>query len=192
MTPVPPAAEQPTAAPFAEPLEQARRHGGLRSYLNAIDLGVYRWFRNVAPTGQAMDRVKTFSKAGEHGACWFVLGLGGAALDPDRRGHWLEATATVGIAYGTSTAIKNAIGRKRPAVEDLPAIMRTPTGLSFPSSHSTSSFAAARAFSSLLPGPPLYVLAAAMATSRLLVGVHYPSDIVAGTALGMAMGECGR
>jgi membrane-associated phospholipid phosphatase len=192
VTPAPPDAAQPTAAPIAEPFEQARRSGGLRSWLNALDLAVYRGFRNLAPGGVAMDRIKLFSKAGEHGACWYALGLAGAAVDRRQRGHWLEATATVAVAYGTSTAIKNAIGRKRPAVEDLPAIMRTPTGLSFPSSHSTSSFAAARAFSSLLPGPPLYAVATAMATSRLLVGVHYPSDIVAGVALGMAMGECAR
>ena len=51
-----------------------------------------------------------------------------------------------------STSIKLAIGRKRPAVEDLPHLMATPTGLSFPSSHSTSSFAAARAYGALLPG----------------------------------------
>ena len=62
--------------------------------------------------------------------------------------------------------------------------MATPTGLSFPSSHSTSSFAAARAFGALLPRAPLYCAAAAMALSRLYLGVHYPSDVAAGAALG--------
>ena len=54
-----------------------------------------------------------------------------------------------------STSIKLAIGRKRPVIEDLPHLMATPTGLSFPSSHSTSSFAAARAFGALIPAAPL-------------------------------------
>jgi membrane-associated phospholipid phosphatase len=176
----------------AEPLQQARRRGGLKAWLNAIDLTLYRACRSAAPAGRDMDRIKAFSKLGEHGACWYAVGLTGALLDRERRAWWLEATATVAIAYGTSTSIKTAIGRQRPAVEDLPALMRTPTGLSFPSSHSTSSFAAARAFSGLLPAPPLYAAAGAMAFSRLLVGVHYPSDIAAGVALGTVMGECAR
>ena len=77
-------------------------------------------------------------------------------------------------------------------VEDLPHLMATPTGLSFPSSHSTSSFAAAQAFGRLLPRGPLLGAAAAMAFSRLYLGVHYPSDVAAGAALGTAVGSLGR
>jgi len=136
--------------------------------------------------------VRRYSKLGEHGAVWLAVGAGGALLDRRRRRHWLRSTATVGAAYLTSTSIKMAIGRKRPAVEDLPHLMATPTGLSFPSSHSTSSFAAARAYGSLIPGAPLQVAAAAMAFSRLYLGVHYPSDIAAGAALGTLIGGLGR
>ncbi len=136
--------------------------------------------------------VRHYSKLGEHGAVWIAVGAGGALLDRRRRRHWLRATATVGAAYLTSTSIKMAIGRKRPAVEDLPHLMATPTGLSFPSSHSTSSFAAARAYGALVPGAPLQLAAAAMAFSRLYLGVHYPSDILAGAALGTAIGSLGR
>ena len=71
--------------------------------------------------------------------------------------------------------------------------MATPTGLSFPSSHATSSFAAARAFGALIPG------AAAAGRGRwrwrsrgLYLGVHYPSDVAAGAALGTAIGSLGR
>ena len=92
----------------------------------------------------------------------------------------MRATASIGAAYATSTSIKLAVGRKRPAIEDLPHLMATPTGLSFPSSHTTSSFAAARAFGALVPGAPLQLAAAAMGLSRLYLGVHYPSDVAAG------------
>ena len=95
---------------------------------------------------------------------WFGLGAAGALVDRDRRGHWVRSTGGVGGAYVVSTSIKLAIGRKRPVVEDLPHLMATPTGLSFPSSHSTSSFAAARAYGTLLPAGPLYVAASAMAS----------------------------
>jgi len=70
-------------------------------------------------------------------------------VDRRRRRRWVRATASIGAAYATSTSIELAVGRKRPAIEDLPHLMTTPTGLSFPSSHTTSSFAAARAFGSL-------------------------------------------
>ena len=70
--------------------------------------------------------------------------------------------------------------------------MATPTGLSFPSSHSTSSFAAAQAYSRLAPPALLYALAVPMALSRLFLGVHYPSDIVAGAALGSVIGRLRR
>ena len=95
--------------------------------------------------------MRRYSQLGEHGLIWFGLGAAGALVDGDRRGHWMRATAVVGGAYLISTSIKLAIGRKRPVIEDLPHLMATPTGLSFPSSHSSSSFAAARAYGTLLP-----------------------------------------
>jgi membrane-associated phospholipid phosphatase len=136
--------------------------------------------------------VKRYSRLGEHGLVWFAIGAGGALVDGDRRRRWVRATTVVGGAYVISTSIKLAIGRKRPVIEDLPHLMATPTGLSFPSSHSTSSFAAARAYGTLLPAGPLYLAASAMAFSRLYLGVHYPSDIAAGVALGSVLGTLGR
>ena len=86
------------------------------------------------------------------------------------------------IAYALNTLLKTVVRRKRPHLEKLPALIATPTSLSFPSAHASSSFAAARAFSSLLPAEPLYAGATAIALSRLYLGVHYPSDIAAGRA----------
>ena len=136
--------------------------------------------------------MRRFSALGEHGAVWIAGGAAASALDRPRRGRWRRAAATVAGSYLTSTTIKLLIGRQRPVVENLPHLMETPTGLSFPSSHATSSFAAARAYGRLLPAGPLYAAAVAMALSRLYLGVHYPSDIAAGAALGTVLGTLGR
>ena len=135
---------------------------------------------------------RAYSALGEHAIAWLALGSAGAIVDDFRRRRWLRATAVVGASYLTSTSVKVAIGRQRPVVENLPQLMRTPTGLSFPSSHSTSSFAAAQAFGGLLPTLPLYVGACTMAFSRMFLGVHYPSDIAAGATLGTVLGRLGR
>jgi membrane-associated phospholipid phosphatase len=148
--------------------------------------------RGFARTPEHVRDVRRFSHLGEHGAVWLALGAAGAAVDGGNRSRWLRATAAVAIAYLCSTAIKLVVGRRRPAVEDLPHLMATPTGLSFPSSHASSSFAAARAYSGLLPSPPLYGAALAMAVSRVYLGVHYPSDIAAGAGVGTAIGSLGR
>jgi membrane-associated phospholipid phosphatase len=144
----------------------------LRVAFNALDLAVYRRVRSLAHAPRRVRWARRYSRLGEHGGMWLGLGLLGAAGDAGQRGRWLRATACVGAAYALSTSIKLAIGRRRPLVEDLPQLMATPTGLSFPSSHSTSSFAAARAYGALLPPALLYATAVPMAFSRLYLGVH--------------------
>lgn len=158
----------------------------------ALDLAALRLLRTAGHSPGAETAVKRFSSLGEHAAVWLALGAAGMALDRPRRASWRRATAAVGGAYVFNTAIKLVVRRRRPRLRGLPPLTGTPTALSFPSAHSTSSFAAARAYSALLPAPPLYALAAALAVSRLYLGVHYPSDSLAGAALGLAVGSAGR
>jgi undecaprenyl-diphosphatase len=173
-------------------LSPTSTESGFRVLFNAVDLALYKRVRSLAHTPATVVWVRRYSRLGEHGAAWLALGAGAALLDRNRRREWLRATATVGAAYLVSTSIKLAVGRRRPAIEDLPHLMATPTGLSFPSSHSSSSFAAARAFGALMPAAPLQLAAVAMALSRLYLGVHYPSDVAAGALLGTAIGSLGR
>jgi membrane-associated phospholipid phosphatase len=175
-----------------EPLTQAGRHGGVQAWLNALDLSTYRAFRSLARDERRVAAVRRFSGLGEHGLIWLAFGGAMSLLDRRRSARWRYGTVTVALTYLTSSAIKAAIGRPRPAVPDLPKLMQTPTGLSFPSSHSSSSFGAAQAFGALVPAGPLYAVAVPMALSRLFLGVHYPSDILAGAFLGTLLGRIGR
>lgn len=159
--------------------------------LASLDLAGLRVARTVGHTPRAEQAVRTFSALGQHGALWLALGGAGMALDPARRARWRRATSAVVLANAVNQAVKFAVHRRRPQLEDLPPLIRTPTQLSFPSAHSATSAAAAQAFRHLLPPVPLRAAAAAMAASRVYLGVHYPSDIVAGVLLGSVVGRLG-
>jgi membrane-associated phospholipid phosphatase len=135
---------------------------------------------------------KTLSRAGEHGALWLAAGLAGAATDPLRREMWLRATALVGGAHLASIGVKRVVRRPRPVLPGAGPLVRTAGRHSFPSSHAASAAAAGVAFGTLLPRGPVPPLAAAMCLSRLVVGVHYPSDVACGALLGAATARLGR
>jgi membrane-associated phospholipid phosphatase len=135
--------------------------------------------------------VALYSRAGEHAAGWLALGLAGAALSrrPERRRAWLRGARTVAASYAVNQAVKFAVRRRRPELPGLGPLTPTVTRLSFPSAHATTSFAAARAYAGLAPAWALYAAAVAIAVSRPYLGVHYPSDVLAGALLGTAAAE---
>lgn len=158
--------------------------------LAALDLRLLRLLRTRGHTPPAEAAVIRLAQAGENGLLWYVIALGGAALAGRvRRDAYFRAVKVVLATLVANTIVKQVVRRARPLLEEeLPALTPVLSGRSYPSAHSSTSFAGARALSAAgLPAPPLFALAAAMALSRPYLGVHYPSDILAGAALGDAV-----
>jgi len=131
------------------------------------------------------------SVLGSLGAVWIVVGLFLTV-------RWRRPRVVLLVMAGVLTAdllalaAKLLFGRARPYVDQpLPEpLVTTPLDLSFPSGHAATAFAGATLIAATLPrlAVPLYLLAGAVAWSRVYVGVHYPLDVFLGAVLGIAVG----
>jgi membrane-associated phospholipid phosphatase len=127
---------------------------------------------------------RILSHFGEHSIGWLVVSAVGALAQPRRRAAWLLAGFGAFAAHATAVLIKRVVRRPRPRHPAVAVNVGTPSALSFPSAHATSTTAAAVLLAPLtgLPLPALVV--PPMALSRLVLGVHYPSDVLTGVAVG--------
>jgi undecaprenyl-diphosphatase len=145
----------------------------------------------------------TLSRAGNFGAIWLAL-LGVIAVFGKRADRTVALAGLFALILGhvASDVLKTLTLRPRPfaSLPDVRLLISTPRSYAFPSGHATSAFSAATgvvlaANKSLkrvrLWGWGMLVLAAAISYSRIYVGVHYPTDVVAGVSLGIACGWIG-
>lgn len=156
------------------------------------DLALCRWSRGLPHQRTVDTALAVWSRVTDDGVGWVAAGIVAMALDRDRRRPWLSATATVWAADRVSVTVKRLVGQPRPDLRSLPPLASTASPLSLPSSHTAVALAAARAFGALVPSWPLWLVALATAASRPYLGVHYPSDVLAGAAIGHVVGSCGR
>ncbi len=158
--------------------------------LGNADQAVLRLLRTRGHAEPIETVAKALGHAGEYGAVWAGVGAVGASIDERRRGQWLTAGVAGPLAVGVNYLVKVGVGRERPLIEEHPPLASAPTKLSFPSAHATSSVAAATALGRVEPRarPYLLGLAAAICIGRPYLGMHYPSDVLAGAALGVCLG----
>jgi undecaprenyl-diphosphatase len=130
------------------------------------------------------------SYVGSSGLVWLAIALG-LALWLRRPSVFAWTLLAAVLASTTTSLLKAATDRARPDVDTL---VDRPSSSSFPSGHAASSFACATVLAAFAPAlrVPLFLLAAAIAWSRVYVGVHFPLDVLAGALWGVAIGFCVR
>jgi membrane-associated phospholipid phosphatase len=152
------------------------------------EIAALRGVQSVLGGRRAVGAARALSFFGEHSAGWFALGLLGAAVDRDRRRDWLAASAGVVAAHAASIVVKRVVRRPRPDDPEVRVLVGTPTRLSFPSSHAASTTAAAVLYGGLTGRRAAAGVVPPMLLSRVVLGVHYPSDVLAGSVLGAIVG----
>jgi membrane-associated phospholipid phosphatase len=135
----------------------------------------------------ALAVARAMSYFGEHSLGWLAVSAIGAILQPARRHGWLVAGAGAFAAHAAAVVIKRLVRRPRPHHPAVAVNVGTPSSLSFPSAHAASTTAAAILLARVTGLPLPGMLVPPMALSRVLLGVHYPSDVATGVAVGAAV-----
>lgn len=132
---------------------------------------------------------RALSHFGEHSLGWLAIALVGTLFQPDRRRAWLAAGAGAFLAHAAAVLIKRVVRRERPHHPAIAVNVGTPSRLSFPSAHATSTTAASLLMARPTGLPLPVLLVPPMALSRLVLGVHYPTDVLTGVAVGAAVAK---
>ena len=132
---------------------------------------------------------RVLSHFGEHSIGWVAVAVLGAVLQPRRRRAWLTGGAGAVLAHAAAVLIKRVVRRPRPHHPAVAVNVETPSRLSFPSAHATSTTAASMLLARTTGLPLPVFLVPPMALSRLVLGVHYPSDVLTGVAVGAVVAK---
>jgi len=165
----------------------ARARAGIRGFDAAVEAG----FDRIRGRRGADHLFYAASDLGDFSLVWMILGtMRALRSDDDMRAALRLGMGLVADSFLVNGVVKSVFRRSRPPWEvDRPKRLRRPLTSSFPSGHATSSFASAVLLSEGDPLWPLYwAVAGVVATSRLYVRIHHASDVVAGAALGAAIG----
>ena len=162
-----------------------------------FDHSILYWIQEGLRSSALTPVVTFITHMGDAGIFWIALTL---LLLVFRRTRRIGAACLISMVIGlvlTNVVIKNWAARIRPydLYEDLTLLIEKQHDFSFPSGHTTNSFACAWVIFRMAKkrySVPVLVLAILISLSRLYVGVHYPTDVLAGVVIGIFSAECGR
>ncbi|MGE4276056.1 MAG: phosphatase PAP2 family protein [Lawsonibacter sp.] len=161
------------------------------SALQSMDVGILLTVQNLR--SNALDPLmQAYTSLGDGGVLWIVLSGLLLCYKPTRKAGMLAIIAMLVGLICTNLILKPLVARPRPwlDVAGLVPLIDEPDPYSFPSGHTCAAFAAAMIFWRALPESWVVVKALAitmavlMGLSRVYVGVHYPSDVLAGAMVG--------
>ena len=155
---------------------------------------ILMWIQQHLRCGVLTPLMRILSTLGNGGAFWIVLTVLLLMLRRTRRTGAFCAVGMLLTFVAVNLLLKPLVGRTRPyeLFDALSVLVKLPGDASFPSGHSANSMACAWAIFRTMDkkyGVPALVLALLIALSRLYVGVHFPSDVLAGLIIGGAMSE---
>lgn len=161
------------------------------------DMGILHWIAQHL-TNPFLDWFfPLITVLGDAGLFWIALSVLFICIPRTRKMGWTMGVAMlIGLILGNGL-LKNVIGRMRPWEFDptlIPRITKLPTDRSFPSGHTLASFEAATGMflRNRKWSVPAIILAILIAVSRLYIGVHYPTDVIAGVILGVLFAFAAR
>ena len=159
-----------------------------------IEGAILLWIQNNLRCGLLTPLMRAITTLGNGGAFWIALTLLLLIFRRTRRiGVYCAASMLLTLLV-VNLCIKPLAARTRPyeLIQGLEILVSRPRDYSFPSGHSANSLSCAWTLFRLAPkkyGVPALVLAVLIALSRLYVGVHFPTDVLAGAAIGVLLSE---
>ena len=163
--------------------------------ITEMDLSILDWIQSHLRCGILDHIVPVITMLGEAGWIWILLAVVLLARKNTRKLGIAVAISLVLDLILCNLLLKPIVARPRPFTfrPELTLLVKAPRDFSFPSGHTAASFAAASAllFSKHKSWIPATVLAALIALSRLYLYVHYPTDVLAGVAVGVLCGFFG-
>ena len=154
-----------------------------------LDGNILLWIQEYIRNDFLTPIFKFITSLGDEGYVWIAIAVLLLFVKNYRKVGLMVGGSLLGSLVFNNMIIKNIVARPRPyrMMEELMILIPEPGEYSFPSGHTSSSFAAGVVLYLMLPkkyGIPAMVLAFLIGISRLYVGVHYPTDVLGGMVMG--------